>query len=322
VAKLLFDDDVASGLTPELAIGAARRVLVDSYRGRLRTPPRLLADVGETDLVFTAGGYPGGIRGARIYQTRLLSSDQAVLVWEPEGRLAGCVVGLELGARRTGALGAVAVDALARPEAEVVAVIGSGRQAWTQLWALTAVRPAREARVYSPTEAHRTAFAERARQELGLEAVSVASAREAVREADLIVLAPRSAQPVIEAAWIEPGAHVSTVGPKTLSAHETPPGLAARAGVVASDSPAQAAAYDEPFFTDREPLHLGGIVCGDLEGRGSDADITLYASTGLAGSEVVLAAALLDHFSGRARADSPAREATGGSEPLTDHSPG
>ncbi len=168
LAKLLFDRDVAAGLTPELAVEAARRAVVDAYEGRLHAPPRLIADVGEGELVFTAGGYPGGTRGVRIYQTKLLSSDQAVLVWDGDGRMAGCVVGFELGIRRTGALGAVAADALARPDAELVAVIGSGRQAWAQLWALTSVRAAKEVRVYSLTEAHRAAFAKRARRELGL----------------------------------------------------------------------------------------------------------------------------------------------------------
>jgi len=299
LARLLFDDDVAAGLTPELAVDAARRAVVDAYQGRLQAPPRLIAELGDGELVFTAGGYPGGTRGVRIYQTKLLDSDQAVLVWDGEGHLAGCVVGVELGIRRTGALGAVAADALARPDAELVALIGSGRQAWAQLWALTSVRAAKEVRVYSPTEAHRAAFAGRVRRELGLRAVAVASAREAVSGADIIVLATRSMQPVIETAWVQEGAHVNTVGPKTVSAHETPDDLAARPAMLASDSPAQASAYEEPFFTDREPTHLGGILCGELEGRTSDADITLYASTGLAGSEVVTAAALLDRLSHR-----------------------
>jgi alanine dehydrogenase len=294
LTTLLFDDDVTARLTPELAVDAARRALIDAYEGRLHAPPRVVAKLGDGELVFTAGGYPDGLRGVRIYQAGLLPSDQAVLVWDGERRLAGCVVGVELGGRRTGALGAVAADALARPEAETVAVIGSGRQAWTQLWALTAVRAAKEVRVHSPTDAHRMAFADRAQRELGLNADPVGSAREAVAGADIVVLATRSTQPVIESEWVEPGAHVNTVGPKTVAAHETPPDLAARAAVVVSDSPAQAAAYDEPFFTDRQPTHLGGVLCGDLEGRTREADITLYASTGLAGSEVVLAAAQLD----------------------------
>jgi len=86
---------------------------------------------------------------------------------------------------------------------------------------------------------------------------------------------------------------VNTVGPKTRSAHETPPALADTAAVVVSDSPAQASAYGEPFFTSRPLVHLGGLLAGDELGRQLDSDITLYCSTGLAGSEVIVADALL-----------------------------
>jgi alanine dehydrogenase len=201
---------------------------------------------------------------------------------------------MELGAARTGALGAAAVEALARSDAEVVGVVGSGRQAWTQLWAATAVRRIAAVRVFSPTEAHREGFAERARAELRLEVSAVAGPREAVDGADVVILATRSETPVIEAGWVDAGAHVNTVGPKAAGACETPPGLAEAAAVLVSDSPAQAAAYGAPFFTSRALTHLGAVIAGDAPGRGSESDITLYASTGLAGSEVVIARRLLE----------------------------
>jgi ornithine cyclodeaminase len=98
---------------------------------------------------------------------------------------------------------------------------------------------------------------------------------------------------VIDAAWVAPGAHVTTVGPQRASAHETPPELADLAALVVSDSPGQAASYGEPFFTSRPLIHVGAVLDGRSPGRRSDGDITLYCSTGLAGSEVVMAAALL-----------------------------
>lgn len=291
--RLLFDKEVRRHLTPTLAVEAARAALIDAYRGRLESPPRIHATVGQGALVFTAGGYPDGACGVRVYQTGRAASDQVVVVWDSDGRLSGCIVGVELGSMRTGALGAAAAGALARPDAQIVSVIGSGRQAWAQLWALTAVRQPVEVRVYSPTERHRRAFAERAGAELGLNASPVASAQHAVVGADIIILATRSEQSVISSAWVTAGAHISTVGPKLRSAHETPPDLAADAVVVVSDSPDQAAAYGERFFTSRELTHLGAVLCNDTPGRTGDADITMYASTGLAGSEVVIANALL-----------------------------
>jgi alanine dehydrogenase len=291
--KVLVDSDVRSRLGAAEAVQAMRQALVDAHRGLLSAPPRLRADLGERGLVFTAGGYADGPVGFRVYGLWSGDSDQAVLVWDGNGQLIGCVVGREIGARRTGALGGAAVDALAREDAATVGIVGSGVQAWTQLWAIAAVRKPARVRVYSPTPEHRAAFARRAEAELGLIATACDTAEEAVADADLVVLATRSEQPVIEAAWIRRGTHVNTVGPKLASAHETPAELAEDAAVVVTDSPEQAAGYDAPFFTSRALTHLGAVVSGDAPGRTRDEDITLYCSTGLAGSEVVLAETLV-----------------------------
>jgi alanine dehydrogenase len=291
--KVLVDSDVRSRLGAAEAVQAMRRALVDAYRGVLSAPPRLHADLGERGLVFTAGGYADGPVGFRVYGLWPGDSDQAVLVWDHNGQLIGFVVGREIGARRTGALGGAAVDALAREDAAAVGIVGSGVQAWTQLWAIAAVRRPARVRVHSPTPEHRVAFARRAEAELGLSATACDTAEEAVADADVVVLATRSEQPVIQAAWIRRGTHVNTVGPKLASVHETPAELAEDAAVVVTDSPEQAAGYDAPFFTSRALTHLGAVVSGDAPGRTSDEDITLYCSTGLAGSEVVLAETLL-----------------------------
>ena len=291
--SVLGDDDVRERLTPAVAVDAATRALVDAYRGLLAAPPRTSAALGPVSMVFTAGGYADGPAGFRAYGTWPGGSDQAVLVWGGHGQLAGVVIGSELGPRRTGALGAASAASLARRDARTVAVVGSGIQAWTQLWALTAVAEAPDVRVFSPTADHREAFTARARSELGVAAAAVGSAEDAVLGADVVMLATRAERPVIDAARIDRGAHVITVGPKAASAHEAPAELADRASVVVSDSPEQASAYGEPFFVERPLGHLGAVLCGDVAGRGGDDEITLYCLTGLAGSEVVIAAALL-----------------------------
>jgi alanine dehydrogenase len=291
--KVLFDSDVRTRLGADDAVRVARRALVDAYRGALTAPPRWRADVGDNALVFTAGGYPDGPIGFRVYGLWPGDSDQAVLVWGGDGQLQGCVLGSELGARRTGALGGAAVDVLARATASSIAIVGSGIQAWTQLWAIAAVRRLTDVRIFSPTREHLETFVHRVERELALKAAACDSAEAAVVDADLVVLATRSGRPVIEADWIRPGTHVNTIGPKFASAHETPPEIAEKAAVVASDSPDQAMAYDRPFFTRRALAHLGAIIAGDQSGRTSDSEITLYCSTGLAGSEVVLAETLM-----------------------------
>jgi alanine dehydrogenase len=292
--NVLFDADVRARLAAADAVRAARQAVLDAYEGVLAAPPRSRAAVGDNALVFTAGGYAEGTIGFRVYGLWPGDSDQAVLVWDSHGRLKGCVVGSELGARRTGALGGVAVEVLARKDCSSAGIVGSGRQAWTQLWAIAAVRTLRQVRVFSPAREHREKFAWRAEAELDVAAVACDTVEGAVVDADIVVLATRSERPVIEADWIRPGTHVSTIGPKLASAHETPSELAERADGLFSDSPDQAIAYGEPFFTPRALVHLGAVVAGDHPGRAHATDITLYCSTGLAGSEVILAEALLD----------------------------
>ena len=298
MACRVFGDPDVLTLSAIAAVQAMRDALRAAHEGLLIAPPRVRGQLNDLAYAFTVGGLEGGFSGFRAYRVGRPAGDQLVAAWDADGSLRCIVVGEELGARRTGALGAVAADVLALPEAGTVAVIGTGRQAWTQLWALQAVRRLRVVRVHSPNPAHRTRFARAASEALGIEATAVSSAGEAVRDADLIILATRSTRPVIDAADVSPGAHVTTVGPKTIDAHETPIGLAEAAGVITCDSPSQAAAYRAPFFTgDRELIDLGAVINGTAGGRGSPSEITLHCSVGLAGTEVILAALLLEQDS-------------------------
>jgi alanine dehydrogenase len=102
--------------------------------------------------------------------------------------------------------------------------------------------------------------------------------------------------PVIDAAWLAPGAHVTTIGPKIKGRHELGLDVADRAGLIATDSPAQIAALD--FFLDgtdhgTRMVDLADIVTGRHPGRTSDDMIMLFCSAGLAGTEVLVADALL-----------------------------
>lgn len=226
------------------------------------------------------------------------SGDQLTAVYDDAtGTLSGAITGDFLGAARTGAIGAVAVDVLARQDAGTVGLIGSGNQAWTQLWAIRAVRRLRSVRVFSRDAGHREAFARRAAAELGVPAAAVESPAAAVAGADIVVLATTSSRPVIEAGWVTAGTHVSTLGPKAAGAHECPPELAERAGVILTDSVAQIDAYPEPFFLggpDKERIgSLGAAAAGAGPRRDSGDQITLFCSVGLAGTEVAVAAGLL-----------------------------
>lgn len=288
---LLTDDDVVAHLDAATSLAAMRDAVVAAYEGRLVAPPRTAAPLVGGRLVFTAGQLTDQWYGFASYDTfGHPEAEQTVVLHEAEtGRVRAVAVGRELGARRTGGIGAVAVDALARPEAGTVGLIGAGGQAWAQLWATAAVRPLREVTVYCRTHASREAFAARVRAELKVPARAVASAAAAVRDRDLVILATSSRTPVIDAADLAPGTHVNAIGFKQQGRSEFGLDLVARAAVIASDSPAQAASYDPPLITGGEPMrHLGAIVAGAAPGRVSAEEITLFCSVGLAGAEAFL----------------------------------
>ena len=291
---LLDDDDVRARLDPGTAVRAVREALLAAHSGLLHAPPRTMADLGGGNLVFTAGLVePAGVFGFRAYDT-LVGAEQLVAVWGlDDGRLRALVCGDELGARRTGAIGAVAVDAAAGPGPIRLGLVGAGTQAWTQLWAVRAVRQVTSVTVAARRTERSAAFAERAAAELGLVVRAVTDARDAVRDQDVVIVATNSATPVFEADWIAPGTHVTTLGPKSISRHEVPAALAERADVILTDSPAQLAAYPEPHLFAGEPVvSLGAVLAGAAAGRTGPGQITVFCSVGLAGTEVALAAAL------------------------------
>lgn len=192
----------------------------------------------------------------------------------------------------------MAADLLARPDAHHVAVIGAGAQAWAQIWALSSIRTLHKVSVYSLARQHREDFAARVSIELGVNAQAVNHPATAVRDADIIVLATRSTTQVIDAADVTPGTHVTTVGPKSRIGHETPLELVEASALITCDSPAQTAAYPEPFFTGSAPLvSLADVLLGITPGRQNAEDITLHCSVGLAGSEILIARQILTSYS-------------------------
>jgi alanine dehydrogenase len=308
VSPLVLDDDaVRARLGPEAAVAAVRGALLAHHRGGLHAPPRVRAPLGtDGDLVFTAGRLDAaGVHGFRAYDTGAGEAEQLVAVWESAtGRLRAVVHGDELGVRRTGAIGAVAVDAAARPGPVRVGLVGAGPQAWAQLWALRAVREVTEVVVAARRPSRARAFADRAGRELGVAVRAVDDAEEAVRGRDVVVVATNSPTPVLDAEWIAPGTQVTTLGPKTASRHEVPAALAERADALFTDSPAQLSAYPEPhLFVGYPVTSLGAVLAGEAVLRERPEDVMVFCSVGLAATEVAVAAALLGTDTGT---DSPA----------------
>lgn len=118
---------------------------------------------------------------------------------------------------RVGAGAGIGVKYLSRKNAQKVGMLGAGGMARTFLKAFCAVRDIRHVKVYSPTKANREAFAKEMSENLGIEVVPVDSAREAVRGVDILSTNTDSMVPTFEADWVEPGMHVTMLGPFEIS---------------------------------------------------------------------------------------------------------
>jgi ornithine cyclodeaminase/alanine dehydrogenase-like protein (mu-crystallin family) len=289
--RILLDRDIDQ-VPLEAFFVALRRYLVDDANGNAVSPPRHAIDFPEGKLVFTSGGNRS-IAGFRAYHrlanANRIEDSQIVAVWDRlAGTLKGVAIGNRLGALRTGVLGGIAVDILAAPDSAVCGVVGAGKQAETQLLAACSVRDFEEVRVYARNPDKRQEFADRLSARTGRKIFVTGSAREAVSEAAVVLLATNSKEPVVEPEWLLPEAHVTTVGPQFANGHEMPLNIAATATTIASDSPKQIAAQGDSqmlFGTAAwsKIVHLGELAAAnDWARRGP----TLYLSTGLAGTEV------------------------------------
>jgi ornithine cyclodeaminase len=279
--------------------------------GTLVAPPRhSVAFPGLGDLTFTIGGVTGStaLAGFRVYDTfdsGAAPHTQIVVVWDArDGALQGIILGERLGDLRTGAIGGLAIRHMARTDAATLGLIGTGAQARTQAAAAATVRRLRAVRVYSRNAENRRAFADEMGRQLDLDITPVGSAREAVAGMDIVICATNSDTPVMEAGWLAPGAHVNMLGRKTRDRHELGIDVAERAAVIVTDSPAQTRAYGAPFFLEGTPhlarmVDLADLIAGKAPGRRSAEATTLFCSTGLAGTEVLVGDALLKEWKRR-----------------------
>ena len=192
---------------------------------------------------------------------------------------------------RTGAATALSARQLARPESEVVGVLGCGVQGRTNLEALTTLFPVRRVLAYSNTAASRERYAEEMAAQLGVEVVAVSRARDAVVESDLVVTAGplrKEPTPTIEAGWLKPGGFASAVD---FDSYWKPEALA-QLDHLSTDDHAQFAYYRTLGYFRRTPdpqSDLGELVSGAKVGRERPTDRTMAMNLGLALDDMAVA---------------------------------
>jgi ornithine cyclodeaminase/alanine dehydrogenase-like protein (mu-crystallin family) len=200
---------------------------------------------------------------------------------------------------RTAAVTAVATRALARADARVLAIIGAGVQARSHIEALLGVHPLQAVRIYAPTEAHARAVVDELRPSTDTAQLSVApSAQDAVKDADVVVVATSSREPVLKRAWLAPGAHVNAVGASTPTAREIDTETVAASALFCDSRESLRNEAGEFLLAVREGAiagedhvraELGEVLAGLQPGRRSDDELTLFRSLGLAVEDLAAA---------------------------------
>ncbi len=297
--KILNDNDVMK-ISPGEAVEVMDRVFKEKSYGHFISPPRMHMDSPDGKIVFTPGGSSlGHVMGFRVYTT--FGGDQITMVYDSRnGNLKGAVMGAYLGALRTGSIGSVSTRYMSNPDSEVLGIIGTGSQAFTQAITSASVRKFREIHVHSRDSQHRRSFAERIEKLTGIKTFAYESSAEVARSSNVLILATTSIIPVVKSSDINQGTHIITVGKKSVNEHELDYEIAGKASVIATDSLIQLHSYDPPHFlskvkTKNQILELSDIVSGKIPGRKNRDDITLFLSVGLSGTEVALADYILEH---------------------------
>ena len=289
-------------ITMQEIIELYRKALRHITNGHFYYPARYAPSVGECRLVFTVGGRStgqqgGDICGFRVYRSNEGASEATMVFDSESGHLLGMYLGSYLGEWRTGAIGGVAIDLNCPPEVNKIAIIGSGRQARTQLLAATVVRDFNEIMVYSPNPGHRTAFAESMGGMIEQPIHIATGVEDAVQGADVIVCATSSKRPLLKAAWLSRQAHINHVGCKIGSQSEIPTRIYQTAGSICTDTLPQARSMGMRFVGANQlyrTKQLSDLI--DTSEVHPKDGVSLYVSLGLAGTEVVLAAELFKRF--------------------------
>ena len=305
---LLTEEHVRSVLPMSDLIAAMEAALARFSAGDVQQPVRTALLVGpEKSWWGLMPAYVDEPRamGAKVVTVvaanarRGLHTHQAViLLLDPDtGALMALMDGRYITEARTGAVSAVSARYLARADASTLAIIGTGVQARSHLEAFRDVRALRDVRVWSPARASRERFVDEMQPRAGVPLRATETAEQAVRGADLVVLATSSPSPVVDVSWIAPGCHIVSVGAARPDQREMDPALTAagrlfvdsRAGALSESGDLVMGMAERRFGKDRVAGELGELVLGRVEGRQSADQITIFKSLGMAIEDVLAA---------------------------------
>ena len=280
------------------AIAALEVALREEARGEAQNMTKTLLQYGKNNL-HAIGAKLGSLVGTKTWTHTQGGTCPLLLLWSAEdGSLAAVIEAFALGNLRTGGISGVAADWMAKKDARVMALAGTGKQALAQVGTMLAVRPIERLQVYSPRPESRAEFAKKVREEFALDAVACASAEEACKGAHIVTLVTRASQPFVTAGMLERGAHLNAVGAIAPDREEFAQDVFDRATRVAVDNLPGVQQLSREFMTRcasrgwDEVLPLSKLVAQGQR-RGDSDDISLFKAMGMGISDLALGAELV-----------------------------
>lgn len=296
----ISEAQVRSLLTMSMAIDAVEEISRKQARGEVIVHPRRRFELpgGGFFHYMAAADFTAGYVAMKQYTFVRGRIRFLVPLYEAAtGDLVALIEADYMGQLRTGAASGVATKYLARPDARVAAIIGTGGQAKTQLEAITAVRKLESVRAYGRDPERRSQFAKEMTQRLGVPVTSVGSAGEAVLGADIVCTATTASQPIVRGTDLGNGLHINAIGANHAHKRELDGEAVASADVIVVDSVEQARQEagdliiafqgDEVCWTGVKKL--SDVVTAKTTGRTSAGEVTLFKSNGIASWDLAVA---------------------------------
>lgn len=301
---LLQESDVERLLDMPTALEAVEEALRQHGLGQASNQPRRRVFVPNGILHVMSGGMPTwGVMGLKAYAAVKGRVRFAVLLFSTEtGELLALIEADRLGQIRTGAASGIATKYLARSDASVVGIFGTGRQAESQLQATCAVRRVQEIRAYGRDPDRRRRFCAEMERLLGRPVRPAESPEQVVKGADILITITTSKEPLFDGRLVEPGQHLNVAGSNAVQKREVDDETIRRADRIVVDQieDAQIESGDLVGPVSRgltswdRMRELGEVVCGKVPGRERREEVTLFKSNGLAIEDVAAARKVLE----------------------------
>jgi alanine dehydrogenase len=296
---LLKEADVEKMVTMDTAIEVIEQAFKLQGEYKVDNPPRRRCRLNSGMLHVMSASLPTlGFAGLKSYTSVSGETRFHVMLYDADGVLVAAIEADKLGQMRTGAATGVATKYMAREDAHLVGIFGTGWQARAQVEAVCAVRNIRTVTAYSRDPENRRKFCEEMTERTGVQVQPAETPEEAAKNMDIIITATNSKEPVLKGEWLSEGTHINAIGSNFLTKQEIDVEAVRRSNCVIVDSHEQAmlesgdlakAAEEEAFYWD-DARELGVVIVGEYPGREGPAEITLFESHGIALEDVALAA--------------------------------